>query len=134
MYRFAGGGLLGCRPSRSPRRPRPALSTAQKDFENRSAVEASKDAKTQRLLSEMREHLATLEQQKANEDPRLSFTTPAFREAQRTFAQGYKTNFGRPIEYALVKDHPWSMPALRKLDRPIKPDGTPWAEDKKPAP
>lgn len=29
-------------------------------------------------------------------------------------------NFGRPVEWALVKDHPWSTPQLRKLDTPVR--------------
>ncbi len=27
-------------------------------------------------------------------------------------------NFGRPIEYELVKEYPWSTPQLRKVDQP----------------
>ena len=29
-------------------------------------------------------------------------------------------NFGRPVEWALVKDHAWSTPQLRKLDNPVR--------------
>lgn len=28
-------------------------------------------------------------------------------------------NFGRPVEYALVKEYPWSTPQLRRLDKPV---------------
>lgn len=28
-------------------------------------------------------------------------------------------NFGKPVEWALVKDYPWSTPQLRKLDAPV---------------
>ena len=38
-------------------------------------------------------------------------------------------NFGRPVEYALVKDHAWSTPQLRKLDRPVDVEGNPWPLD-----
>lgn len=31
-----------------------------------------------------------LEQQRKNEDPRLSFSTPEFKEAQRKFTDGFK--------------------------------------------
>ena len=35
-------------------------------------------------------------------------------------------NFGRPIEWGLVKKYPWSAPVLKKLDHPVDPDGNPW--------
>lgn len=38
-------------------------------------------------------------------------------------------NFGRPVEYALVKDYDWSTPQLRKLDQPVDVDGNPWPLD-----
>ena len=28
-------------------------------------------------------------------------------------------NFGKPVEWGLVKDHAWSTPQLRKLDVPV---------------
>ena len=28
-------------------------------------------------------------------------------------------NFGKPVEWGMVKDHPWSTPQLRKLDVPV---------------
>lgn len=28
-------------------------------------------------------------------------------------------NFGKPVEWALVKDYAWSTPQLRKLDKPV---------------
>jgi hypothetical protein len=64
-------------------------------------------------------HSAQLEDMRKNEDPRLSFSTPEFKEAQRAFTDGFKKNFGKPVEWALVKDHPWSTPQLRKLDAPV---------------
>ncbi|GFH28523.1 DNA-directed RNA polymerase subunit beta, partial [Haematococcus lacustris] len=39
-----------------------------------------------------------------------------------------KKNFGRPVEWALVQDHPWSTPQLRKLDTPVDVEGKPWKE------
>jgi hypothetical protein len=38
-------------------------------------------------------------------------------------------NFGRPVEWALVKDHAWSAPQLRKLEKPVDADGKPWPLD-----
>ena len=38
-------------------------------------------------------------------------------------------NFGKPVEWALVKDHAWSVPQLRKLDAPVDVDGNPWPLD-----
>ena len=29
-------------------------------------------------------------------------------------------NFGKPVEWALIKDHAWSTPQLRKLDVPVR--------------
>ena len=86
-----------------------------------------------------------LEEMRKNEDPRLSFSTPEFKEAQRVFTDNFKVrlactsassppvtqaatdqdagtvqnNFGRPVEWALVKDYAWSTPQLRKLDVPV---------------
>ncbi len=65
----------------------------------------------------MRQHVKKLEDMRKNEDPRLSFSTPEFKEAQRTFTDGFKKNFGKPITYGLVKDYAWSTPQLRKLVR-----------------
>ena len=28
-------------------------------------------------------------------------------------------NFGKPVEWGMVKDHPWSTPQLRRLDTPV---------------
>ena len=42
----------------------------------------------------------------------------------------HQKNFGRPVEWALVQDHAWSTPCLRKLDEPVDVDGKPWAGDK----
>ena len=35
-------------------------------------------------------------------------------------ASGLQKNFGKPVEWALVKDHAWSTPQLRKLDQPVR--------------
>jgi len=78
----------------------------------------------------MRQHLKKLEAMRKYEDPRLSFSTPEFKEAQRKFQDGFKKNFGRPIEYALVQDYPWSSKQLRKLDHPVDHQGNPWPLDK----
>ncbi len=30
-------------------------------------------------------------------------------------------NFDKPVEWGMIKDYPWSMPQLRKLDVPVCP-------------
>lgn len=118
--------------------PWPAPS-AQREFERRANPN---DKQAQALLDEMRQHIKKLEEMRCAgplrgsslhgkrngttrhshprfprrkyEDPRMSFCTPEFREAQRVFTENLKKNFGRPIEWAMVKDHPWSTPQLRK--------------------
>ena len=58
-----------------------------------------------------------MEAARAAEDPRLSFSTPEFKAAQRAFGAAFKGNFGRGApEWGLVKDHAWSTPALRRLE------------------
>ncbi|KAK9834518.1 hypothetical protein WJX74_003536 [Apatococcus lobatus] len=96
------------------------------DFEKRADPNNPQQAA---LLQEMRAHLKALEQQRKNEDPRLSFSTPEFKEAQRKFTEGFKNNFGRPVEWAMEKDFPWSTPQLRKLDKPVDVQGNPWPLD-----
>merc|ERR1712060_659935 len=83
------------------------------------------------LLDEMRQHTKKLSDQRKNEDPRLSFSTPEFREAQRIFTENFKKNFGRPIEWGMVKKYPWSTATLMKLDFPVDPEGNAWPLDDK---
>ncbi|PRW57736.1 hypothetical protein C2E21_3641 [Chlorella sorokiniana] len=97
-----------------------------REFEKRADPN---DRNAQALLDEMRQHIKKLEEMRKNEDPRLSFSTPEFKEAQRVFTDNFKKNFGRPVEYALVKDYAWSTPQLRKLDVPVDVDGKPWPLD-----
>ena len=80
-------------------------------------------------VQEMRQHTKKLSDMRKNEDPRLSFSTPEFREAQRIFTDNFKKNFGRPIEWGLVKKYPWSQAILMKLDVPVDPKGEPWPKD-----
>jgi len=42
------------------------------------------------LLQEMKEHTEKLKKQREHEDPRLSFATPEFKEAQRLFQENFK--------------------------------------------
>ena len=98
----------------APRASRPTRIIPQKEFERR--VDPN-DKNAQNLLDEMRQHVKKLEDMRKNEDPRLSFSTPEFKEAQRTFTDGFKKNFGKPVEWGLVKDYAWSTPQLRKLVR-----------------
>merc|ERR1711994_34737 len=82
------------------------------------------------LLEEMRSHTKRLSDLRKHEDPRLSFATPEFRESQRLFTEGFKKNFGRPVEWALVKKYPWSVAKLEKLEVPVDVQGNPWPLDK----
>ncbi|CEF98788.1 unnamed product [Ostreococcus tauri] len=96
------------------------------DFEKRADPN---DKEQMSLLEEMKAHTEKLEKMREFEDPRLSFTTPEFKEAQRIFQENYKKNFGRPVEYGMVKKYPWSTPTLMKLDVPVDVDGNPWPLD-----
>eukprot|EP00854_Cymbomonas_tetramitiformis_P020325 gene20325-24341_t len=96
------------------------------DFESR-ADSGSKEQ--QSLLQEMREHTKKLAAFRKNEDPRLSFSTPEFRESSRIFTENFKKNFGKPVEYGLVKKYPWSTATLQKLDVPVDVQGNPWPLD-----
>ncbi|CAK0733791.1 hypothetical protein CVIRNUC_000333 [Coccomyxa viridis] len=96
------------------------------DFEKR--VNPNDKAQTD-LLEEMRAHVKKLEELRKNEDPRLSFATPEFKEAQRMFTERFKKNFDRPVEWGMIKDYPWSTPQLRKLEVPLTVDGKPWPLD-----
>lgn len=81
------------------------------------------------LLEEMRAHTKKLTDLRKNEDPRLSFSTPEFRESQRLFTEAFKKNFGKPVEWGLVKKYPWSVPKLEKLEVPVDVQGNPWPLD-----
>ena len=81
------------------------------------------------LLEEMRRHTEHLEKSRKYEDPRLSFSTPEFKEAQRKFQARFNVNFDRPIEFGMVKKYPWSTPTLQRLDVPVDVDGNPWPLD-----
>merc|ERR1712188_74769 len=87
------------------------------------------DKEQMSLLEEMRRHVKKLEDLRKHEDPRLSFSTPEFREAQRIFTDNFKKNFGKPVEWAFVKKHAWSKPQLVRLDKPVDVDGNPWPLD-----
>ena len=102
---------------------------AQAEFEEK--VDKN-DKEQMSLLEEMRRHVKKLEDLRKHEDPRLSFSTPEFREAQRIFTDNFKKNFGKPVEWAFVKKHAWSKPQLVKLDKPVSglpsPRRVTWAE------
>jgi len=87
------------------------------------------DKEQMSLLEEMKRHVKKLEELRKHEDPRLSFSTPEFREAQRVFTDNFKKNFGKPVEYGFVKKHEWSKPQLVKLETPVDVDGNPWPLD-----
>eukprot|EP00240_Pyramimonas_obovata_P011745 CAMPEP_0118952246 /NCGR_PEP_ID=MMETSP1169-20130426/54524_1 /TAXON_ID=36882 /ORGANISM="Pyramimonas obovata, Strain CCMP722" /LENGTH=125 /DNA_ID=CAMNT_0006899449 /DNA_START=36 /DNA_END=410 /DNA_ORIENTATION=+ len=96
------------------------------DFESR--IDPN-DKEQMSLLEEMRQHTKKLEDMRKHEDPRLSFSTPEFRESQRIFTENFKKNFGKPVEWGLVKKYPWSTPVLQKLEVPVDVDGNPWPLD-----
>ena len=81
---------------------------------------AQADPNQQAELEQMRARIAQLQEQRRTEDPRLSFSTPEFKEAQRIFTDGFRRNFGRPVEWAMVKEYPWSTPQLRRLEQPVR--------------
>ena len=54
-----------------------------------------------------------------------SVISPLFQK-KKIFTQK-KKNFGRPVEWAMVRDHPWSTPQLRRLEQPLDAQGKPWA-------
>lgn len=47
------------------------------------------------LLEQMKQHTEKLEKMREFEDPRLSFTTPEFKEAQRIFQENFKASSSR---------------------------------------
>ena len=73
-----------------------AVVTAETFQEDRARLEEFEkradpnDKEQQDLLEQMRQHTKRLEQMREHEDPRLSFTTPEFKEAQRVFQENYK--------------------------------------------
>jgi len=73
--------------------PSPLPPPPQTAFEARAGAAASPEAAA--LLAEMRAHVAKLDAAARDEDPRLSFSTPEFKEAQRTFTDGFKVGRGR---------------------------------------
>ncbi len=77
----------------------------------------------------LRSDTAQLEDMRKNEDPRLSFSTPEFREAQRIFTDRFKKNFDKPVEWAYMQKYPWSSKMLVKLEKPVDVDGNPWPLD-----
>ena len=90
----------------------------------------------------MRAHTERLAQFRKHEDPRLSFTTPEFKEASRQFQEAFKVraalrvrssegneesreprvrdtqkNFGKPVEWGLVKQYPVRVGELAMQSR-----------------
>jgi hypothetical protein len=93
-----------------------SLEARAKELADRGgAAGGAADPEQARLLADLQAELAKLKAASAAADPRLSFSTAEFRSAAAQFSSGFRDNFGRPREYALVKDHPWSTPALRKV-------------------
>jgi hypothetical protein len=77
----------------------------QREFEKR--VDPN-DKNAQALLEEMRQHVKKLEDMRKNEDPRLSFSTPEFKEAQRIFTDGFKVS-GHQIHSQSLTIHPYQL-------------------------
>ena len=91
---------------------------AEEDRKKLEDFESRIDPNNKRFtdLLEERRHTEQLEKSRKYEDPRLSFSTPEFKEAQRKFQQRFSVNFDRPIEYGMVKKYPWSTPTLQRLE------------------
>jgi hypothetical protein len=107
----------------APLRLHPSQEDAEKfkNFEQRAASMGGGSGDVANLLEEMRQHTKALERQRKHEDPRLSFTTPEYKEFSR--------KFGRAIEWGMVRRYPWSSPQLVRLDVPVDPEGNPWPLD-----
>ena len=74
--------------------------TRLEEFEKRADPN---DKEQQDLLEQMRQHTKRLEQMREHEDPRLSFATPEFKEAQRVFQENYKARaLGARLSRAMV--------------------------------
>ena len=115
----------------APLRLHPSQEDADKfkNFEQRAASMGGGSGDVANLLEEMRQHTKALERQRKHEDPRLSFTTPEYKEFSRKFTDNFKKNFGRAIEWGMVRRYPWSSPQLVRLDVPVDPEGNPWPLD-----
>jgi DNA-binding GntR family transcriptional regulator len=93
-----------------------SLEVRSKELGAAASAAAAADPEQARLLRDLQAELAQLKATAASSsDPRMTFSTPEFRQAAQQFAAGFRENFGRAREYAMVKDHPWSRPALRKV-------------------
>jgi hypothetical protein len=55
----------------------------------------------------------------------------SYKDFSRKFTEGFKKNFGKPIEWGLVKRYPWSQPQLMHLETPLDHEGNPWPLDDK---
>ena len=109
-------------------RVRQADEAKLKKFED-YAANGGGGKEAQELLAEMRDHTEKLAKLRKHEDPRMSFNTPEFKEFSRKFTENFKRNFGKPIEWGMVKKYQWSEPQLQRLDVPVDPDGNPWPLD-----
>ena len=71
----------------APLRLHPSQEDAEKfkNFEQRAASMGGGSGDVANLLEEMRQHTKALERQRKHEDPRLSFTTPEYKEFSRKF-------------------------------------------------
>lgn len=121
-----------------PPRPRSAHATQRLRLLRRGLTRPrARGLACARAAQEMRAHTDKLAAYRKHEDPRLSFTTPEFKEASRTFSDNFKArrgragagarpaedasqnrsrraepatpsqkNFGKPVEYGMVKRYP----------------------------
>jgi hypothetical protein len=118
-----------CPPRSLPRVPSPSPQRDTETLKKFESMDPGNNPEVTKLLEEMRAHTEALNRQRKHEDPRLSFSTPEYKEFSRKFSDNFKKNFGRPIEWGLVKRFPWSIPQLEKLEHPVDPDGNPWPLD-----
>ena len=76
----------------------------------------------------MRAHTEALNRQRKHEDPRLSFSTPEYKEFSASSPITSRRTSADPSS-GTVKRFPWSIPQLEKLEHPVDPDGNPWPLD-----
>jgi hypothetical protein len=103
----------GVAPAHADSATPPAPTPPQEQLERRADPN---DKEQQALLEEMRAHLKKLQEMRRDEDPRLSFSTPEFKEAQRVFTDNFKVRgVGAPLPAAgYMRQRAAASPALQR--------------------
>ena len=71
-----------------------------------------------KLLQEMREHTEALAKQRKHEDPRLSFSTPEYKDFSRKFAEQFKKKFRQATPVGPRQTLPLERPAAGEARAP----------------